>query len=368
VSSSLTNDGRRDVPDISLASDPNHDGYVLCTDETNSSGKLSGTSSCAFPVGSNQVPYFDATRNGYLYGGTSIAAPQIAAMITLWNQQAGNTTGVGNANPILYLTAQSTPGAFHDVTAGSNAVACQSGSPDCIPDPNHSNNYIMSCCAAGSGYDLATGLGSVDVAAMGAAWPAITAQNASFSLLSKSGTVSVNPGNSTTAILVLSASGAGPNSNLGFSGTVSLACASLPPGVTCSFAPSSSIALTPGASQNVTLTLSAATTARLLPPQRFPGNWPMQATLAGIFGLFVFGVGRKPRFPSRWMALLLLVGGLAVTAGMTACGSGSPGGGTAQGGTSPGPTAPPAAKTSTITVTGTSGSSAASASIQLTLS
>ncbi len=368
VGSSMSNDGRRDVPDISLASDPNHDGYVLCTEETNSAGTaLTGASSCAYPVGSNEVPYFDATENGYLYGGTSIAAPQIAAMITLWNQEAGNTSGAGNINPILYLTAQDTPAAFHDVTTGSNAVVCQQGSPNCVPDPNASNNYIMSCCAAGSGYDLATGLGSVDVAAMGAVWPVITAENAGFSLLSKSGTVSVSPGSSTSATLVLSASGAGSNSAPGFTGTVSLACSSLPAGVSCSFAPSSSISLTPGATQNVTLTVSATTAAHFLTPPLFNHSWPMQATLAGLFGVFMLGVGRKRRLPSRWMALLLLVVGLMATTGMTACGSGSPGGGTAQGGTAPGTTAP-GAKTSTIIVTGTSGSSTASASIQVSLS
>ena len=128
----MPSDGKRDVPDISLAADPNHDGYVLCTQEVNSTGTAFTGTSCAYPVGGSEVPYFDANESGYLYGGTSIAAPQLAAIFTLMNQQAGNTSGVGNANPILYQTVQTTPAAFHDVTTGSNAVVCIAGSPNCM--------------------------------------------------------------------------------------------------------------------------------------------------------------------------------------------------------------------------------------------
>ena len=93
----VPSDGKRDVPDVSLAADPNHDGYVLCTQETNAAGTaFTGQSSCAYPVGSNQVPYFDTSGSGYFYGGTSIAAPQWAAILTLMNQEAGNKGGVGN--------------------------------------------------------------------------------------------------------------------------------------------------------------------------------------------------------------------------------------------------------------------------------
>ena len=131
VGTGVPSDGKRDVPDVSLAADPNHDGYVLCTQETNSAGTAFTGTSCVYPVGSNQVPYFDSTGSGYLYGGTSIASPQWAAILTLMNQKTGNTKGVGNANPILYQLAETTPGAFHDITTGSNAVVCVAGSPNC---------------------------------------------------------------------------------------------------------------------------------------------------------------------------------------------------------------------------------------------
>jgi hypothetical protein len=66
-----------------------------------------------------------------------------------FQQQAGQ----GNLNPNLYRLAQSAPSAFHDIISGDNIVPC-AGTPDCT---NGSMGY-----SAGPGYDLVTGLGSVD--------------------------------------------------------------------------------------------------------------------------------------------------------------------------------------------------------------
>ena len=63
--------------------------------------------------------------------------------------------GLGNINPQLYRLAQSAPSAFHDTISGSNVVPCSQGSPDCLTG---SFGY-----QAAAGYDMATGLGSVDV-------------------------------------------------------------------------------------------------------------------------------------------------------------------------------------------------------------
>lgn len=365
VGPGVPGDGKRDVPDVSLAADPAHDGYVLCTQETSGTGtnvRLTGVSSCA-PAGPNNHAFFDTSGNAYLYGGTSIAAPQLAAMIALWNQEAGNTAGVGNANPIFYSTAQTAPGAFHDVTTGSNAVACQPGSTDCSAGTN-----VMSCCSAGIGYDQATGLGSVDVTAMGAAWPHLSVatqnpQQPTFSLLLNPSALSVSPGGSITTSVVLNPSGAGGNSAPGFSGMVSLACSNLPAGVTCSFAPGSSVNLGPGVAQTVTLTVSAATSvAHQSTSDPLRRGWPMQTAFAGVLGLALFGFGKKRRyFPSRWMILLLLAGGLVAASTLTACGSGSSPGSTVPTKNGPSPTA------QTLTVTGTSGTTTASAQIQLTV-
>ena len=372
-------DGKRDVPDVSLAADPDHDGYVLCTEETTGSGSsetFSGMSSCAYPLTGNDVAYFDANQQAYLYGGTSVVAPELAAMITLWNQQQGNSKGVGNANPLLYTVAKNTPAAFHDVTTGSNAVVCQQGSPNCVADPNHPGNYILSCCNAGPAYDLATGLGSVDAAALGTAWPAITTiptVTSNFTLAA-SGGVSLTPGGSGTTTITVS-----PSST--FSGSVTLACSNLPAGVTCSFSPTASVPLIAGTPQKVTLTLNATTAAELRTPfsRRSSGHsWPAEAALAGIFGVFLLGAGRKKKVvPGRWasrLGLAVVLGiGLLAAGSATGCGSGTKavtgtGGGT--GGTGGGGGGG-SAKTTTFTVTGTSTAngtaSSASTNVSLTI-
>ena len=126
----VPNDGFRDVPDVSLSAGVYNDPYNV----------LSG-------------------GTWALYGGTSAATPVLAAIVTLLNQYlvakgVQSKPGVGNINPTLYRLAQSAPSAFHDITAGNNIVPCQPGSPECATGRLGYN--------AGPGYDLATGLGSVD--------------------------------------------------------------------------------------------------------------------------------------------------------------------------------------------------------------
>jgi len=70
-------------------------------------------------------------------GGTSAVAPLWAGLIALWNQSLGKS--VGYLNPWLYTTAQSTPGAIHDITSGNNGAY-----------------------QARVGWDACTGLGSAD--------------------------------------------------------------------------------------------------------------------------------------------------------------------------------------------------------------
>jgi uncharacterized protein (TIGR03437 family) len=127
----VPNDGVRHIPDLSLASSPDHDGYYVYTG------------------GSLQV-----------YGGTSVAAPTMAGIVSLLNQYlvssgAQKQAGLGNINPTLYRMAQSSPGVFHDITAGNNNVPCVIGSPNCTTGAIGYN--------AGKAYDQASGLGSLDV-------------------------------------------------------------------------------------------------------------------------------------------------------------------------------------------------------------
>ena len=126
----VPNDGARDVPDISFSA-AGHDAYFITFQ-----GLIGGV------------------------GGTSASAPSFAGVLALLNQYQiskgfQRTPGLGNINPQLYRLAQVAPTVFHDVTEGNNFVPCAQGSPDCL-----TGSYGYS---AGPGYDMVTGLGSVDV-------------------------------------------------------------------------------------------------------------------------------------------------------------------------------------------------------------
>jgi MYXO-CTERM domain-containing protein len=141
-------DAQRDVPDVSMPAGGSHDGYVTYL------------SPPAVPGAAGL--YFG-------YGGTSAGAPSFAGVLALVLQATGGT-GLGNANPMLYQIAAQLPGAFHDITTGDNVVPCTAGTKDCPASAPHQYGY-----SAGPGYDLATGLGSVDTAALVDAWLACEA-------------------------------------------------------------------------------------------------------------------------------------------------------------------------------------------------
>jgi hypothetical protein len=109
-----------------------------------------------------------ATHDGYLvvvggqpgiFGGTSASAPAFAGILALVNHyQVLNGVpaqyGQGNINPNLYSIARNTAGVFHDITSGNNVVPCLTSTLNC---PAGTLGYT-----AATGYDLVTGLGSVD--------------------------------------------------------------------------------------------------------------------------------------------------------------------------------------------------------------
>jgi len=164
----ITADSTRDVPDVALYSSPNYPGYLYCTSDTSdwSSGQ---TGSC---VGGN---FYDASGYFSVAGGTSFAAPIFAGMVALINQKANYVTGSGFLNPSLYTLASNSgtyTSAFHDVTTGNNycTATYDVGKADGICPTGGSTLGF----AAGTGYDMVTGLGSVDLNNLATAWPAST--------------------------------------------------------------------------------------------------------------------------------------------------------------------------------------------------
>jgi subtilase family serine protease len=145
------------VPDISLdASDVNAP-LALCTSDPTfwSEGQVSSCTS----------GFRDASSGALtVAGGTSFDAPIFAGMLALINQSL-NSTGQGVINPTLYtLAANSTTyaSAFHDIITGGNQ--CLAGATFC-------SSAGASEYPAGTGYDEASGLGSLDLYNLLTAWP-----------------------------------------------------------------------------------------------------------------------------------------------------------------------------------------------------
>lgn len=141
-------------------------------------------------------------------GGTSFVAPQLAAVFALINQSTGQRQG--QPNYVLYAmagkelgtttatgacngsgttgvgTTTSLPAAsciFHDVETGNISQACTKGSPNCFLDRGNygilssSTTSDLPAYAAAQGYDMATGLGSIDIANLVNNWKNTTTSN-----------------------------------------------------------------------------------------------------------------------------------------------------------------------------------------------
>ena len=164
-------------PDVSLLASANFPGYIVCTPQFELVGGTSTVSSCATGIPNAIKTYFS------VYGGTSVSTPIFAGIVTLLDQylNIGNP-GLGNINPTLYSLAKNTSGVFHPVNAalnapGSNLVYCQPGDPTTQPTALQCPaggimGFLSSNTDATNGYNLVTGLGSVDVANLATAWAA----------------------------------------------------------------------------------------------------------------------------------------------------------------------------------------------------
>jgi len=151
----VPSDGVRDIPDLSLfaAGGQNFSAYPICATAgdcvPDSSGKMQIT----------------------LVGGTSASAQAMAGIMALIDQKYGRQ---GQADFTLYALARQMPSAFHDVTVGSNNMTCEQGTPGCTQDTNGDGLYSLQKYAATPGFDLASGLGSIDANMLVSNWNSIT--------------------------------------------------------------------------------------------------------------------------------------------------------------------------------------------------
>ena len=211
----VPNDGARDVPDVSLFASNGFaaSSYILCEAD------LVSGNSCNL-----NSPY----TNFLGFGGTSVSVQAFAGIMALVNQFT-TSTGQGNPNYALYklpllpsqtgLHCDSSAGPasgciFNDVTAGTISVPCSRGSPNCVSGPTGSYG-ILSGYNAGSGYDLATGLGSMNVWNLVQNWSSATFVATTTSLtLNNNQPVNITHGQSVPVRVTVTSNNGTPTGNV----------------------------------------------------------------------------------------------------------------------------------------------------------
>jgi subtilase family serine protease len=206
--SGIPNDSKRDFPDVSFFAGNGflNSAYLIC---------VSDWGTCVTSTGTATEPSVGEI------GGTSAASPAMAGIMALINQKAGSAQG--NPNSGLYaLAATQNYGScktenvtnsgvcyFNDIDTGTVSMPCAGGSKDCSLTAVSSGNTIgiLNGFDATAGFDLATGLGSMNVANVVNGWGAsVGTGSATVTVTPTPGTIQSNQTLS-VAVTVAGASG-----------------------------------------------------------------------------------------------------------------------------------------------------------------
>ncbi len=202
----VPNDSKRDLPDVSLFASNGFNGslYIICeADVVNPPNQT-----CTLNT-------FGFTYQGV--GGTSASAPAFAGIMALVNQKQSTVASPaprqGNANYVLYALAKkagaSCPSSateassciFNDITkgnsvlptglpgVGTNSVPCTGGTLNCSVSTAGTNGVLVAPASSATeawtvatGYDMATGLGSVNAQNLVNNWSSVTFSPSSTTL------------------------------------------------------------------------------------------------------------------------------------------------------------------------------------------
>jgi hypothetical protein len=271
-------------------------------------------------------------------GGTSASTQAFAGIMALVVQKTHSRQGIGAATAMYQLAAQqsitacntSAPPAntcaFNDVTKGTISQPCVKNSANCVVATSTDANGVLSGCDAAPGYDLATGLGSINAdnlvnnftngAGAGSADFALSLANCTSTIIISSPGAS---GSFTAVITELN----------GFNSALTFTCAPMPSEATCAVTMTNIDATHISAKVTVTTTKAS----RMIPPGPSANNrgfWIQRNPIALAFLLsaaiiiFLIGASAKNRRLSTVMAFVALAT-IAMT--MAACGGGGGGGG-----------------------------------------
>jgi subtilase family serine protease len=324
-------DGHRDIPDLSLFAESSQSSFGIEEASNNTilepgsayfacEADSDGANNCG--IGTNQ--------SFLLAGGTSISAQVFGGMVALIEQKTGSSQG--DLAPQFYATAASQSGlicnasgtvnsncVFNDVTSGTISMPCVTGTSDGTADCTTGGNAIgqLTGFNAGTGYDQATGLGSLNLGNYLGSQPLldVTASPTSFTA----------PGSTTLTFTATN----------GYTGTVNLTATDVPVGFTSSFKEGgnvvSSLTFSNATPQTVVFALAGQAGAppislrRIFPTLRTPAAVVSLAALfaAALFGMGWVGVRRRG-------TVALALASLAIVVAIAGCShnSSSTGGGT----------------------------------------
>jgi len=213
----------RTQPDVSFFASNGQNGVamIVCQADSNPNG-----ASCSLAS-----PFTDFT----LVGGTSASTPAFAGIVALLNEHTGARQG--NVNYGLYALAASDPNygnggcnsslgatpnagcVFNDVTKGNIGVACQKGSTSNVDGSTNwcagsgtfgvtvVNGTSSVAYAAATGYDPATGLGSINVTNLLAKWSNFTRMGTTTTISNLSGGAASGSNFSATVIVTSASAG-----------------------------------------------------------------------------------------------------------------------------------------------------------------
>jgi subtilase family serine protease len=370
----VPSDGKRDIPDISLFAGDGLSGsfYIVCERD------FPGTAAAACNLNVSNPNFLQV-------GGTSVSTQAFAGIMAMIDQSTKSAQG--NPNPMFYAlaaeqsssacnsgSATSTSCPFNDVTVGTNAMPClakatggQPASPDC-PVPSSGNIGILTNPAtsqfgynAGTGYDLATGLGTPNASVLLAKWLPNFYISASNPIL----TITQGSAQSFT-LTVTGVNLTGPLVVNGFQ------CPTLPALATCTFTANpatspTSVTLTPASpTQTVTVTVSTVASSSL-PALNLPSpyKWTPNQFLAIAFFLCTGAICLLAGGNQRRMTTAFAMVAFAAIVSCAACSGGggnSSGGGGGSGGTGGTPKG-----TTTAAITATNGTVTTTMNFTLTV-
>jgi len=217
----VPSDNVRDLPDVSLFASNGFSRafYIVCQADQLTDGKGCNISS----------PYNDLIS----VGGTSVGSPAMAGIMALVAQKNGGGR-LGNANYNLYAlfnkqttagtacSASGTPNAactFNDVVVGTNGVPCVKGSPNCTVTNSADIYGILSGFSSTVGYDLTTGLGSVNASNLANNWSTVTYNSTSTTLSLLPSPTNITHGTPVTVNVAVSSGSGIPTGDVAINGS-----------------------------------------------------------------------------------------------------------------------------------------------------